>query len=630
MSFRNSSSVVVRSTAFSSLVSTAATSVHLVGPEIVVGIDFGTTHSGVCWAINEGQKKIRLITDWTNPQAVNANAEKVPSVISYRNGQVSNWGYEVTMREDSFRWMKILLEPEHKYAKTIEDVKKSNALLTKLNKTADEVVSDYLRALWAYTKEDIRKRIDDENWETTFRLRVVLTVPAMWSHQAKDRTVKAARAAGLPVHISMVTEPEAAALATLRGKAEEDTLRPGDSFVVCDAGGGTVDLISYKVNSIHPLRVEECAIGDGDLCGSVFLDLAFVKYIAALIGEKQYSQIKEVSKKKMLKEFEFGIKRSFMGDDNKDYSVDLRGVEDNEDEGIVDDNVPLKANMLRTVFDHICGQIDTLVQNQTMEVQGRGLKVKAILLVGGFGESKYLHSRLENAYTSEGVRVLQVDGAWSAICRGACMWGLEQVQKPHPWLAAKDLPPYNAIDPPLTPQMEPTIVSRISRYSYGIPLTEDFDPKKHLWKDRFLDNSSGKYAADNQMRWLLKRGEMMRENGILWIDIVQPVHGIGWTSTGVREFFQVLLYSDQPKAPTRRDDSVKKLCELSFVIPESVIWSHTGSYKSPAEKGKWKGKWRDCVFNVRMILGSATLEFEIYYHGYRMAHTEAKYAQDDR
>lgn len=45
----------------------------------------------------------------------------------------------------------------------------------------------------------------------------------------------------------------------------------------------------------------------------------------------------------MLKEFEFGIKRSFMGDDNKDYSVDLRGVEDNEEEGIVDDNVPLKA-----------------------------------------------------------------------------------------------------------------------------------------------------------------------------------------------------------------------------------------------------------------------------------------------
>lgn len=36
----------------------------------------------------------------------------------------------------------------------------------------------------------------------------------------------------------------------------------------------------------------------------------------------------------------------------------------------------LHSNMLRTVFDHICGQIDTLVQDQMMEIQGQGLKVK--------------------------------------------------------------------------------------------------------------------------------------------------------------------------------------------------------------------------------------------------------------
>ncbi|KAI0122465.1 hypothetical protein F4814DRAFT_446399 [Daldinia grandis] len=231
------------------------------------------------------------------------------------------------MREDSFRWIKILFEPEHKYTTTIEDVEQSNALLTKLNKTADE-------------------GIDDESWETIFRLRVVLTVPAMWPHQAKDRTAKAARAAGLPVDISMVTEPEAAALSTSAG----------------ESGRG------------------------------------YASY--------------------------------------------------------------------------------TLVQNQTMEVQGRGLK--AILLVGGFGESKYLHSRLENTFTSEEARVLQVDGAWSAIYRGACMWGLEQVQKPHLSPTAKDLPHYNTIDPPLTPKMESTIVSRISRYIYGVPIMENFDSKKHL------------------------------------------------------------------------------------------------------------------------------------------------------
>ncbi len=56
-------------------------------------------------------------------------------------------------------------------------------------------------------------------------MQVVLTVPAMWSHKAKDKTLKAAKAAAIPGEIKMVTEPEAAALATLKDKAEAKTLK---------------------------------------------------------------------------------------------------------------------------------------------------------------------------------------------------------------------------------------------------------------------------------------------------------------------------------------------------------------------------------------------------------------------
>lgn len=148
----------------------------------------------------------------------------MPSVISYRNGRVRNWGYEVELKDDSFRWVKILLEPNHKYAKTMADVRQSNELLTRLNKTAEEVVTDYLREIWTYTKADIRRRVDEEDWQTTYKVRIILTVPAMWSHAAKDKTLKAARAAGLPDSIRLVTEPEAAALATLADKAEDNSL----------------------------------------------------------------------------------------------------------------------------------------------------------------------------------------------------------------------------------------------------------------------------------------------------------------------------------------------------------------------------------------------------------------------
>jgi hypothetical protein len=36
---------------------------------------------------------------------------------------------------------------------------------------------------------------------------------------------------------------------------------------------------------------------------------------------------------------------------------------------------------------------------------------KAILLVGGFGESNYLYERLQNSHRSQGIPILQVTGA---------------------------------------------------------------------------------------------------------------------------------------------------------------------------------------------------------------------------
>ncbi|KAK7398435.1 hypothetical protein QQX98_012186 [Neonectria punicea] len=575
--------------------------------EIMVGIDFGTTHSGVSWAINEGQKKIRLITDWPNLGDSIANQDKVPSILSYKNGKVSNWGYEVSAKEESFRWIKILLEPESKYARTVQQVRESNSLLQKLNKTAEEVVSDYLRAIWRYTKEDIRKRVGDDDWEDTFTVHVVLTVPAMWSHAARNKTLKAARDANMPQSIKLVTEPEAAALATLRDKAEENALSRGDTFVVCDAGGGTVDLISYKVNQTNPLEIEECAIGDGGLCGSIFLDTSFEQHICTLVGEKEYAEIKPIHKQRMMKMFELGVKRSFTLESNKDYSVDLRGVVDNYDEGIEDDCITLKKSMLRTVFDYVCGQIDTLVQEQVNQVQDRGSKVKAILLVGGFGSSKYLHQRLERSYSSLDVKVLQVDGAWSAICRGACMWGLDHTER-------------SSIN--TRPRSKPTISSRISKYSYGVSAAVPFDDNIHFWKDRVFYPHKNKHMANNQMRWLLRRGDTIAEGRVLDIQLFKSVHGVGFTSYGDRYFSQELLYSDEDEPPSRKDETVKELCSVIFSVPENKIWLEK-SYKSSAAPGKW----RDMTFNIVVMLGSATLDFFVEYRGEPVGHVEATYME---
>ncbi|KAM0233582.1 hypothetical protein ACHAP5_010343 [Fusarium lateritium] len=305
---------------------------------IVVGIDFETTYSGVAWAHNEGQKRIYLIKDWPSLQFANTAKDKVPSLISYLNGQVDNWGDQIGLRDAPLHWIKLLLEPNSRYNKELQQIRQCNELPKKLNMTADEVVRDYLKEIWKYTKEDIRKCVHNSDWENNFVVRVILTVPAMWSHAAKDKTLQAALAAGLPSSIRLVDEPEEDALATLRDKADDNMLRDGDAFVVCDAGGGTV----LQINSVKPLNMEQCTINESGLYGFAFLDMAFLRNIKVLVGESQYDGLKDQYKNMMLMDLESGVKPSFTSESTKQYSVNLMGVEDNEKEGILDATITLK------------------------------------------------------------------------------------------------------------------------------------------------------------------------------------------------------------------------------------------------------------------------------------------------
>jgi hypothetical protein len=77
------------------------------------------------------------------------------------------------------------------------------------------------------------------------------------------------------------------------------------------------------------------------LCGSVFLDQAFEKYIRTIVGEPQWQSLKAKSKLRMLKDWESAIKRCYSGD-NTSYTVELTGVEDNASVHIEEDVITLK------------------------------------------------------------------------------------------------------------------------------------------------------------------------------------------------------------------------------------------------------------------------------------------------
>ena len=65
-------------------------------------------------------------------------------------------------------------------------------------------------------------------------------------------------------------------------------LEVGESFVLCDAGGGTVDLISYTITDLKPiLKVREAAPGTGGLCGSPFLNRRFGEFLEERLGQER-------------------------------------------------------------------------------------------------------------------------------------------------------------------------------------------------------------------------------------------------------------------------------------------------------------------------------------------------------
>jgi molecular chaperone DnaK (HSP70) len=60
-----------------------------------------------------------------------------------------------------------------------------------------------------------------------------------------------------------VKEPEAAALFTTHHMSGKG-LTPGDAVIICDAGGGTVDLITYEVISLKPFELKEIVAANGE------------------------------------------------------------------------------------------------------------------------------------------------------------------------------------------------------------------------------------------------------------------------------------------------------------------------------------------------------------------------------
>ncbi|EFR01012.1 hypothetical protein MGYG_04014 [Nannizzia gypsea CBS 118893] len=511
--------------------------------KIIVGIDYGTTFTGASYVSTTSSdiKDIIVIGTWPGPSRDTETVFKTPSRIAYQFEDIRSnsirWGFQVEPGMTSFSWTKLLLDQNTALGvfddNNLENASKLGILQLPHGKTAVDVVADFLTEVRAHVFKMIEKQVTKETLRIT-PIEYWFTVPAIWSDQAKAQTKTAAQRAGFVYNIErpsdqmfMVTEPEAAAIAALKKTATDGlgaSVQPGDGVLVCDCGGGTVDITTYLINKVDPvLSFEELCTGIGGKCGSTAIDRNLYSLMSRRFG-KAFNMLP--SKKKgpgseFMRKFEM-IKKDFGYNMEEDriHELPLNMIANEVKSEYFDAEerlVMLSSNDIRQLFDPVVNRIIGLVRKQIEDAEDAesGI-INRIILVGGFGDSEYLRKSMETAFF--GTTITVPDNPQTAIVKGAALrglWGLQATTK------------------------------RCRRH-YGFDWSINFRDGIDNERDAYIHEFTGKKVVGGIMKWMIAKGEKYTENHTQVVEYAQT-HYSG--SSMIKKF--VLYSCDLKEAPER-------------------------------------------------------------------------------
>jgi hypothetical protein len=261
---------------------------------------------------------------------------------------------------------------------------------------------------------------------------------------------------------------------------------------------------AYAIEKLDPtVSVREAVPGSGDACGSTFLNRIFRKYLENHLMEA--NGFEDDTLEDAMKEFETITKRKFAGDE-KSITIKVPGVVDNTAKGVRRQKLTIQGSFIKELFAPVMNAITALVQDQLKQAG----QAKAVIMVGGFGQSAYLRDCIQESVGSD-VEILQPPFGWTSVVRGALMKSLHDTS-----------PSLSRV----------SIRSRRARRAYGILIHARWQPRKHAGRPRFVqvhlygsfadhiafrlwDSHQGEFRV-HEMRWFVQkvsREELMRTAG---------------------------------------------------------------------------------------------------------------------
>jgi len=356
--------------------------------------------------------------------------------------------------------------------------------------TVLQAISDYLKAFHSCAVE----KIESQTAISREYYRYCLTVPAMWSDRAKDTMRQAAVKAGIvsedddhPDRLMLVSEPEAAALYCERTYEDYD-LKNDDRFLICDAGGGTVDLIVYDVAVSETGRtLAEVTKGHGASCGSVFIDANFATVLAARFA-KQDVKIPDDVLSELVDTFAYQLKPNFKGDNDMrlplPWNAFFSGLKNPSKYDIQQGKMVFKASELKEkVFDPVVSQVLGLIRDQLDKASERDRKAfSAIFLVGGFASSIYLENRVRMEFKDKAKTITAPNRPEMAVVYGAV---------------------YAGVDPK-------KITARATRRSYGVEVLFPFDRALDCHRLDLMADLLGEAMCNDRLDAFVTKGHMIK------------------------------------------------------------------------------------------------------------------------
>ncbi|CAI6338266.1 unnamed protein product [Periconia digitata] len=390
-------------------------------------------------------------------------------------------------------------EYRHRLQYTLRTLKRKGLIEDK-----NDIYAHYLTHLLQNAKRHLeRSRELEDNPSIEF----ILCVPAKWPikgsrilQQAMERAVLGAGfglEAQESVHnLFIVTEPEAAATCVLAENRND--IYFNEVVLILDAGGGTVDAVTYRVTNNEPLRMDaEVVPPEGKLCGASFINERYEKRLMEKIRDETYlikngKTLKSIVKAESIN-FENGQKRLIDLDEIRSgpYVVYIDDLREDKTKGLKQNRLILThEDMANKIFlDSLRGTRDIL-NNQLELAEGPERKVQKVILTGGFGQSpalrNYLRGKLEkyNRRKQATIELLYPKSPSTAVAKGAILRALKKGDGPE----------------------------RITQCSYGFLRDELYEPEKYPEHSRArakIDEADGEQYVVDTIDWLISAGDRL-------------------------------------------------------------------------------------------------------------------------